>query len=310
MPTLHICLFGKFRVSCGDQLIKGLDARKVQELFCYLLLHPNHPHPREMLASLLWEECSTAQSKTYLRKVLWQLQTPLAHQHANIDQSLLLADPEWIQLNLSANLWLDVSAFEQRFELVRGIPGERLDKQSFQLLRHAVALYQGDLLEGWYHDWCLYERERLRGMYLAMLDKLMGGCEVYQEYETGLMYAGQILRHDRAREQTHRRMMRLYFRAGDRTAALRQYEHCRVALDEELDVTPTDATTALYEQIRANRLDDSLPATSETKLVPESSEPLTTVLDHLKQFRVALADMQWQVQQHIQTIEQALHNKR
>ena len=38
------------------------------------------------------------------------------------------------------------------------------------------SVYRGDLLEGCYQDWCLFERERLQNAYLAMLDKLMVRC--------------------------------------------------------------------------------------------------------------------------------------
>jgi len=40
-------------------------------------------------------------------------------------------------------------------------------------LQEAVRLSYADLLEGWYQDWCLYERERLQNIYLLILDKLM-----------------------------------------------------------------------------------------------------------------------------------------
>lgn len=92
-------------------------------------------------------------------------------------------------------------------------------------------------------------------MYLVMLDKLMEFCEAQQQYETGLAYGSRILRHDPARERTHRRLMRLHCMSGDRTSALRQYQHCVVALEEELGVRPARPTEALYEQIRADRLD-------------------------------------------------------
>jgi two-component SAPR family response regulator len=89
-----------------------------------------------------------------------------------------------------------------------------------------VALYHGDLLEDWFQDWCLYERERLQNIYLAALDKLMDYCEASRDYDAGLAYGTRILRHDLARERTHRRLMRLYYLAGDRTSALRQYDRC------------------------------------------------------------------------------------
>src|SRR5262249_45023608 len=152
--------------------------------------------------------------------------------------------------NQAAELWFDVLLFEQAFALVQDVPGRQLVASSAQVLKTAEELYRGKLLEGWYSDWCLYERERLQHMYLAMLDKLMEYSEAHQEYETGQTYGMRALRYDRARERTHRRMMRLQYLAGDRTAALYQYERCAAALQEELGVQPAQSTVVLYEKIR------------------------------------------------------------
>lgn len=178
MGTLRITLFGKLSLrGCDEQLLAGFDARKIQEIVCYLLLHRDHPYPREVLASLLWSDCSTEQSKKYLRQTLWQLQSAIGRQGEPINGRLLRVEPDWVTLDSQADLWLDVAVFEQAFAPVRNTQGRDLDFEKVQMLQCAVKLYQGDLLEGWYQDWCLYERERLQNMYLAMLDKLMGYCE-------------------------------------------------------------------------------------------------------------------------------------
>ena len=54
----------------------------------------------------------------------------------------------------------------------------------------------------------------------------------------GLAYGMRVLQIDHARERTHRQIMRLQYQAGDRTAALRQYLRCRLALSEELALNP------------------------------------------------------------------------
>ena len=311
MSTLSIQLFGKFCVRRNEQVLEGFDARKVQELFCYLLLHRNHSLPRETLAGLLWPDTTTIQSKKNLRQALWQLQSALGSQTEPINDRVLLVEPEWVQLNSEADIWLDVAVFEQTYNPVQRVPGQELDSQATQKLQDAVQLYQGPLLEGWYQDWCLLERERLQSMYLAMLDKLMGYCEVCRDYETSLLYGMRIMCYDRARERTHRRLMRLYYLLGDRAEALRQYDRCATALDEELSVKPSKSTLALYRQIQADQLDEPEPmlAPQDTNTSLEvSSTPLIDVLGQLKYLEESLAELQNQIQQSIQKVELVLSN--
>lgn len=310
MAVLSVRLFGKLEIQRDGQILAGINARKVQELFCYLLLYRDRPHHREPLASLLWGDSSTTQSKGYLRKALWQLQAALNSQTAPTSSRLLLVESDWVQLNPEADLWLDVAVFEQAFTVVQSVPGKELASQRAQTLQNAVHLYQGDLLEGWYHDWCLYERERLQYIYLAILDKLMGYCEAHHDYEAGVVYGTRILRYDRARERTHRHLMRLHWLADDRTAALRQYERCVAALDEELDVRPAKHTVALYEQIRADQLHGPTSAPAQARTAPErTTSTWLEVLGRLSQLQLVLADVQHQVQQTIQAVEVAFKSQ-
>jgi DNA-binding SARP family transcriptional activator len=312
MPTFSIQLFGKFCVRRDQQILEGFEARKMQELFCYLLLHRDHPIPRETLASLLWPDTTTALSKRSLRQTLWHLHTAISS-FAELDNDrVLFVEADWVQFNSEAHIWLDAAIFEQAFELTQKIPVHELDTTSAEILHNAVQLYQGPLLEGWYQDWCLLERERLQNMYLVMLDKLMWYCELQKEYETGILYGMRIMCYDRARERTHRRLMRLHCLNGDRTGALRQFEQCAAALDEELGVKPSKGTLALYEQIQADQLDepDFVAAASEAAISNETADatdtPMLEILGQLTQLQTALSTLQEQVQQSIQKVERTL----
>jgi DNA-binding SARP family transcriptional activator len=304
MPSLKIHLFGKFRVLSADQELKGLVSSRVQELFCYLLLYRDRPHPRETIASLLWEASSSAQAKKYLRQALWQLQSALGAHAEKKGERVLLIEPDWICLTPEADLWLDVAIFENAFASVQGLPGEEMDADQASALNIAVQLYHGDLLEGWYQDWCLYERERLQNIWLAILEKLIAYCEAQKKYEEGIVYGRCVLRFDRAHERTHRRMMRLQYLAGDRTSALRQYQRCCSALVEELGVKPARRTKALYQQIFADNLDrTTLPeksvGTGEFSLLPN-------VVARLSQLKQMLSDVHSHVSQDLDTIKRAL----
>jgi DNA-binding SARP family transcriptional activator len=311
MSALSIYLFGKFCVRCGEQVKQGLDACKAQELLSYLLIYRDRPHARETLAGMLWGESSTEKSKKYLRQALWQLQTALDTQGQTGGGHMLVVEHDWVQFNSNADLWLDVARFEEAFALAQGSSGRDMDARQTQAIQLAVQLYKGDLLEGWYQDWCLYERERLQNMYLAMLDKLMSYCEAHHQYEMGLIYGSLILRFDRARERTHRQLMKLQYLSGDRTAALRQYERCATALDEELGVKPDKRTAALYQQIKADHFEIA-PATSTESQPDMEATPvsLSELLGRLKHLQTILADVQHHVQKDIRAVELTLNEPR
>lgn len=302
MARLSVSLFGKLSLRLNGHPLPGFDARKLQQLLCYLLIHRNHPQSREVLASLFWGDHSTEQSKKHLRQTLWQLQSTLTREQQPIDNSLLTVDAEWVGLQSSADLWLDVAAFEDAFTPVQDVRGHDLGFERARLLEAAVQLYQGDLLEGWYDNWCLFERERLQNIFLAMLDKLMGHCEANDQYETAVVYGTRILSFDRAREHTHRALMRLQYLAGNRTAALRQYERCSTALEEELGVKPSRSTCALYEEIKDDRFDNPWNPTTEL-----AGSDLTI---RLEQIGKILTEVRTATQHGLQEIEFLMKRRR
>jgi len=309
MFSLRIHLFGKFNVERNGEALRGPGSPKVQELLSYLLIHRNRPRPREALATLLWGDTSTDKSKKYLRQALWHLQTALRPYKPAQGDELLLVEDNWVQLNTSSEIWLDVAILEEAFALLKDKPGWEMNEKEKDVAQAAVQLYRGELLEGSYQDWCLFERERLQNMYLAMLYKLMSYCEAANEYEAGQLYGLRILYYDRASERTHRRLMQLQYMAGDRTAALRQYDRCVVALDEDLGVKPDKSTVTLYQKIRSGEAER--PASvlrSQLNEIKPMSSMLTEVMGRLEDLQLSLADVTQAVGQGIKNIKLTLKN--
>jgi DNA-binding SARP family transcriptional activator len=271
MNTMTIALFGKLRIESSEQVALHLEPRRAEELLCYLLLYRDRLHEREKIATLFWPDAPPGYAKRYLRQTLWQLQSVLNHT-TQPEAHLLHVTYEQVGINQQADYRLDVAQFERTFAAVADMPGKAFCAEQADQVRAAVQLYQGDLLEGWYQDWCIYERERFQSMYMALLDKLLTYSEAHEEYEAGVAYGAQILRYDRAREQTHRQLMHLHYLAGDRSAAIHQYENCVAALRDELDVPPAKSTITLYKAICTEQLNESTPIfTSVTTAVPTTT---------------------------------------
>jgi DNA-binding SARP family transcriptional activator len=306
MTMLEIRLFGQISVRQGGQPLSGLSA-KALELLCYLLLHRERGHTRESLAGILWPEAPGTVSKKYLRQAIWQLHSTLTSRQTEVEsEALLIMRPGWVRINPKAPWWLDVAALEKAYSTCRDTPGGQLTDPQAQDLEAAVFLYRGDLAGTWYQDWCTYERDRLQLTYLAMLEQLMAYCEAGQRYAKGVAYGQSILRYDPARECTYRHLMRLFYRAGDRTTALRQFDRCAAAMAKHFGLQPSRETVGLYHQVRTDRLEDSARAAAQRPGGDTGGDLLLGLHTRLDHVQASLVACQRQVQQELASISQVL----
>jgi DNA-binding SARP family transcriptional activator len=275
----------------------------------------DRPFARETLAGLFWGDCPTVLSKKYLRQALWQLQGLLGNGQDGSNR-VLRVDGTSVAIDPGSQLWLDVDIFEKASAGAQNISGSDLNEEQAGMLRAAVQLYRGDLLEGWYQEWCLFQRERLQNLYLEMLDKLMSYCEFRHLYPAGLGYGERVLCLDRAHERTHQRMLRFLYLSGDRAGALRQYDRCVKALAEELDVKPAARTLELCRQVRTDSLDEAKVEAFPVFAVPKVESAaasgrlaLAEVLHQLRYLQEALTSTNEQLQQSIHMIEGSLRRR-
>lgn len=280
MHTLRIHTFGGFRVYRGDELIDDFPTRKAEILFCYLILNRHRFHPREVLARLFWGESEPKNAKHCLSTTLWRLRRTLeSNPSAN---TYLLVERDQIRFNPESNYRLDSEEFEEKIRRAEGVKRADLSEPQVTALDEAVELYRGDFLDGFYDDWCLYERERLEQMFLRALAKLMVYHGTKDRFEKGISYGQRILSLDPLREEVHRELMRYHLLAGRRASALQQFHVCRRVLREELDIEPMPETQALYRTMKERR------RTEEKPLTEHHDVPASQTSRALAQLRMAL----------------------
>ena len=141
---------------------------------------------------------------------------------------------------------------------------------------------------------------------VVMADRLIADCLDRREYDAGIRYGQQLLQYDPASERTHRQLMMLHYEAGDRSAAIRQYERCAQTLRQELDLAPEAGTTRLYEKFRAATSTASAPVVPAFPADPGGWTSLPDILSHLREFQKTLSDMQRQINVDIQLVEKLL----
>lgn len=294
---LSVMLFGRFTVWIDDDPPLTLSAR-AQELLVYLLLFKRRYHSRDAIATQLWGECSPSLARKYLRQTLWQLTTSLSGNTASGEQHpFVLADKSAIYLNPEASIWVDVAALKSQYREVQNLKGEMLEETQIDEVKRALAFCESELLATWHQEWCILERERLQVIGRSLMDKMIAYSLHRGEIDQGIAYCMRLLRDEPVREKTYRQLMRLYYLGNDRSTALGQYKNCQRILKKELDVSPTEVTTQLYNHI----LHDEGPMYPEAlsfrpphelprklALGPRLADTLNNILDDLDSLR---ADM-------------------
>lgn len=235
----RIRLLGEFQARLDGLDVSSLGSARIESLLAYLVLHRDAPQPRRRVASALWPDSAEAQARTNLRHVLHTLRQgiPGVERYVEITARTLRWRPD-------APLRLDVDDFDALLAAV-GDEGRR------DALRQAIALYDGDLVDGCPDEWLAGERDRLRRRHLDALAELARLCEACGELGEAVRHAEQLLRLDELREDVCRQLMRLHAARGDRATAVRVFHRCSTTLARELGVEPSEATRTAYRTLAA-----------------------------------------------------------
>lgn len=244
MARLRIQLLGAVRVCHADHTYDARLTHTLQPLLAWLVLNRKKTHAREALTELFWAEQREDRARRCLSTALWRLKQALEPDGVE-PGAYLISTAATVGFNNDSDHWLDVAAFEEGAGLLRALGHARGNAHDWRRAEGAIEHYTGDLLEGFYEDWAIRERERLRLLYLDSLATLLTHHSQAAAHDDTLRCGQQILALDPLREDIHRELIRLHLQRGHRALALRQYEQCRAVLAEELGVEPMAETRAL-----------------------------------------------------------------
>ena len=248
MAGLELFLLGSPRIKIDDQPV-DIRRTKAQALLYYLAMKKG-PQRRDILATLLWPDSTQSLARSSLRRELSILNKALGKSRLLIERETIGLHPE---------TWLDVNQFTQ---LLAEAPSDNpLDQDH---LSQAVRLYRDDFLMGFsltdcpeYDEWQFFQAEGLRQQLASALASLIDVLQNKRLFEEAIVHARRYVNLDPLHEDSQRQLMILYAKAGQRAAALRQYQLCLDTLAKELGISPSQETTTLYQQIRRGRFSNA-----------------------------------------------------
>lgn len=234
--VLEIAVLGPLIVKGDAGQINGL-SRKARALLGYFAVERDRPVFREHLAALLWPDQASEQARHSLRNSLFELRRALGPSAVSYPQGDALRS------------FLEGAVVDfDRFEALSSA-------STTNELERAAELYRGEFLAGLsvpaapFEDWLGAERERVRGLFCGLLQRLAAKEDSEGDYEAAIATGRRLLDVDPFSEMGYRALMRAYARSGRRSDALRQYRICALALKRDLGIAPEEETQTLALKI-------------------------------------------------------------
>jgi DNA-binding SARP family transcriptional activator/tetratricopeptide (TPR) repeat protein len=250
--TSAIKLLGTLEISENGTPSQLLQSSKGSALLSYLII-TDQAQPREVVADLLFESFSTAQSLKNLRSLLSRIRpfTPFLH-----------ATRKTLSFQPAPDTFVDLDTLRAA-----------LASPELSVKAQGLQLYKGDLLASFYlpeashfNEWLAVAREKLRLQVIAAHRDLCIVYHIRKEWTNGIAIARHWVAIDDLDEEAYRWLMQMLAANGQPAAALKRYEQCQQRLWQELGIEPDAATTALAERLAQQQAENnafSVEATPE-----------------------------------------------
>jgi DNA-binding SARP family transcriptional activator len=178
---------------------------------------------RSAIAGQLWPDVPEEHAHGSLRSALWRVQKAVPG----------LVDVSGGALGLAPGVRVDVREFTgwARRVLDPDTVVDGMAAPDFGL--------PGELLPGWYDDWVLLARERLRQLKMHALEALADKLAKAGRYGEAVQAAYAAVGTEPLRESAHRALVRVHLAQGNTAEAVRAYKTFRSLLADELGALPS-----------------------------------------------------------------------
>lgn len=206
-------------------------------LLAYLALQARSV-PRKQVAGSLWPQATDQRAGGNLRSALWRLRV------AGID----FVNAERDSLSLQRDVVVDV-------HVLKGWTERLIQRRAHDtdLAVPAVSSRVMTLLAGWYEDWIILERERLRCMVLHALEIVSELLSATGRHAEAIDAALTAICAEPLRESAQRALISAHAAEGNLIEANRALELYADLLRRELAVEPSSDLIALASERRASR---------------------------------------------------------
>ncbi len=265
MSILELSLLGLPSLRLDGQPVHIHTVRGIP-LLAYLLINPGL-HSRSTLATLLYTSRERTPAFAALRTTTWRLKDAGLGPWLEIQR-------EQLGFQEGSPAGADVLEFQRYLKEYKqhNHPDDEVCADCLPMLKTAAELYRGEFLQGLtlrdaivFDDWQRSQADLLQYQASQVLERLVRHFRKQDDLLQAIHYARAWLAINRTNEEAHYQLMALYANAGQKQAALNQYQEC-VRVLKDSGQSPQPATTALYRQIFGGQRNNSSSSRSADKL--------------------------------------------
>jgi DNA-binding SARP family transcriptional activator len=227
--SVRLSLLRGFELCEGDRLVRV--PLSAQRLIAFLALH-DRPLQRLYVAGCLWIENTQEHANANLRTALWRLRRPGCE----------VVSASATELSLAPDVAVDVHETEAAAQRALAHGGAQSDVERL--------CFAGDLLPGWYDDWLLIERERIRQLRVHALECLCEDLAAEGKFAAATAAGLSAVAAEPLRESAHRVVIRAHLAEGNAGEAVRQYRIYRDLVRAQLGIEPSRQLRELMRRLR------------------------------------------------------------
>ena len=225
-----------------------MPGRQGRLAFVFLAIHRHRPVSRAELASIIWPDAAPQDPETALSAILSKLRTALKRACPN-DRAGMEVRSGTVAIGLPPETWIDLEEAVNSLDEAEGALRAGNPVRAWGYANVAVAILRRPFLADCEAPWIESRRAAHRALLARALHSLAAVSAASHDLSLAIQYTTELLDLEPFRETTYCQLMRLHAEMGNRAEALRVFARCRELLREELGLSPSPQTEAVFLEI-------------------------------------------------------------
>lgn len=235
--AIEVRTLGDFQLKKDNIPIEfhGKAQKKPLEMLQVIITLGGYNIREDKINNLLWPDSDGDNAHISFATTLHRLRKLIGTKAIQVQQSTISINPRMF--------WVDSWEFERRANHLLQTKTKKGDISSI------LKLYKGNFLTGENSNWALFYNERLRKLYIDLVNQTADDLSISSEYDHALLLYQDALHIDPLVESFYQGIMNCYLKKGHLSDGLKAYNVCHKVLNTELGIGPSNKTELLKKEL-------------------------------------------------------------